>query len=194
MQYIVEENLSNFKFWSGGKDRADMLTTQQLDDIEEALERDYFADREELPTDTEINDLFWFDFEFICGLIGLMYKDDGNVWEHDEWAEHAEEVVKQYCAESGSHCYETYWSQFADGIEFDDINSDDAIKREFDEWVSDNWLDHAHEVLDEQLPYIPEEARDDYACEYWQNCNSDELNVKAFFFWWDKVQDKYKKD
>ncbi len=38
MRYIVEENLHNFKFWSGGKDRADNCSVDELDSIEEFLE------------------------------------------------------------------------------------------------------------------------------------------------------------
>ena len=38
MKYYVEESLSNFKFWSGGKDRAELLNSDQFDSVEELLE------------------------------------------------------------------------------------------------------------------------------------------------------------
>ena len=38
MKYLVEDNLSNFQFWSGGRDRAEMFTSDQLDQIGELLE------------------------------------------------------------------------------------------------------------------------------------------------------------
>lgn len=77
MKYIVEEPLSNFTFWSGGKDRANMLTSAQLDAIEPRLEELFGS----TPTDTQINDLFWFDFETVCSMIGLVYTEDGDIVE-----------------------------------------------------------------------------------------------------------------
>lgn len=35
MKYYVEDSLSNFQFWSGGKDRADLLTSEQFDTVEQ---------------------------------------------------------------------------------------------------------------------------------------------------------------
>lgn len=61
-----ETALRNFGFWSGAKDRADMLTSSQLDAIETELEQIY----PDGMTETELNDLFWFDFDFVCSLIG----------------------------------------------------------------------------------------------------------------------------
>lgn len=67
MIYRVDENLTNFKFWSGGKDRADLLTYDELDELDGRI-CELLGDE---PTDTEINDLFWFDFDSVCSLIGL---------------------------------------------------------------------------------------------------------------------------
>ena len=66
---IVTKNidLKNFTFWSGAKDLADLLTSEELEQIEFCLE-DLFHDK--TPSETEINDLFWFDEDFICELIG----------------------------------------------------------------------------------------------------------------------------
>jgi len=60
-------NLRNFKFWSGAKHLAEALTFEELEQIEFCLE-DLFHDR--TPSETEINDLFWFEEDFICELIG----------------------------------------------------------------------------------------------------------------------------
>lgn len=38
MKYFVEESLSNFKFWSGGQDRAKLLSDEQFDIVEQMLE------------------------------------------------------------------------------------------------------------------------------------------------------------
>lgn len=69
MKYTVEKSLSNFDFWSGGLTNASKLTSHELDEIESILESDLWCER--LPSETDINDLFWFDFDWVCGLIGL---------------------------------------------------------------------------------------------------------------------------
>jgi len=67
MKYTVEEPLRNFSFWQGGKDTAEELTDEQLDQIEEELEAN---PPEDGWTDTAINDLFWFDRDYIYSIVG----------------------------------------------------------------------------------------------------------------------------
>ena len=74
MKIILEESLSNFKFWSGGADSAELLTEQELDVVESVLD-DLYPDG---MTDTEINDLFWFDFETVLDWIGLTEEELDN--------------------------------------------------------------------------------------------------------------------
>ena len=69
MTIKTEQSLRNFEFWSGAKSNAEMMTAEELDSVENALE-DIEPDG---MTDTEINDLFWFDFEYVCELIGFEY-------------------------------------------------------------------------------------------------------------------------
>ena len=66
---IINKNidLKNFEFWSGAKDLADLLTRDELQQIEFNLE-DIFHDK--TPSETDINDLFWFEEDFICEMIG----------------------------------------------------------------------------------------------------------------------------
>lgn len=79
MKYTVEENLYNFKAWSGGKDTLDELWAHDVvDEAEEYIDM-IFADREELPTDTEINDILWFERDEIykyCGIYNAVYNED----------------------------------------------------------------------------------------------------------------------
>lgn len=70
MEWIVEDSLTNFNFWSGAADNAKLLEYSELKELDEALPS-YFEGR--TPTATEINDLFWFDFGTVCSLIGLKY-------------------------------------------------------------------------------------------------------------------------
>ena len=57
MKYYVEESLRDFQFWSGGKDRAELLTDEQFDIVEQMMEEIEPADGW---SDTAINDFFWF--------------------------------------------------------------------------------------------------------------------------------------
>ena len=80
-----ETALRNFEFWSGAKERADMLTSSQLDAIETELEQLY----PDGMTETELNDLFWFDFDFVCSLIGT---SEAAVFGEEEEEEQEEET------------------------------------------------------------------------------------------------------
>lgn len=68
VKYIVEQPLSKFEFWSGARTNAEKLLNEELDRIGDELDEVY-QDGE--LTDTKINDLFWFDFDWACRLIGL---------------------------------------------------------------------------------------------------------------------------
>lgn len=69
MTIKTEQSLNSFEFWSGAKANAEKLTSEEFDTLENVFEELY----PEGMTDTEINDLFWFDFEWVCELIGLTY-------------------------------------------------------------------------------------------------------------------------
>lgn len=67
MKIYKEESLRNFEFWSGAKDNANELTIVQLDEVESILEDLYPEGMDE----TQINDLFWFDFDTIKKWLGI---------------------------------------------------------------------------------------------------------------------------
>lgn len=68
MKVSSEINLRNFDFWSGAKNHS--FTYNELEEIQFQLEEIYTEGMDE----TQINDLFWFEEEFLCELIGLKYK------------------------------------------------------------------------------------------------------------------------
>lgn len=76
MEYIRSESLTNFKFWSGAADRAKQLTYDELEQLDSVLP-DFFGG--ETPTETAINDLFWFEFGSVCELIGLRVDDNDDI-------------------------------------------------------------------------------------------------------------------
>lgn len=66
MKIYEEKALSNFVFWSGAIDRTKYLTISDFNIIENQLEELY----PEGMTETEINDLFWFDENYIAEMLG----------------------------------------------------------------------------------------------------------------------------
>lgn len=82
MVYQVDESLTNFKFWSGAKDNVDLLTYDELQQLDDILPP-YFGE-DELPTDTEINDMFWMDFGTVCHALGYAYIDGTIVRDADD--------------------------------------------------------------------------------------------------------------
>ena len=61
MKIITEQPLRDFQFWSGAKDNAKELTYEQCDELESMLD-DMYPDG---LTDTQLNDLMWFEFDTI---------------------------------------------------------------------------------------------------------------------------------
>lgn len=71
MKYICEESLTNFHFWGGAVSRVESLTYRQLEQLDDLLPATMDWDDFNLPTDTAINDLFWFEEDFIAQLLGF---------------------------------------------------------------------------------------------------------------------------
>ena len=73
MKYTTELNLTEFRFWSGAKQHE--FTYNELKELEYHIE-DIF--HEKPPTKTKINDLFWFEEEFLCDCLGLNFDEYEN--------------------------------------------------------------------------------------------------------------------
>ena len=74
MKIYREENLSNFEFWSGAVANAEEFTLEELDRIGEELEAlDCEGNGYE---ETQINDLMWFEPEYLASLIGLEWDSE----------------------------------------------------------------------------------------------------------------------
>lgn len=70
MKIISDISLRNFEFWSGAKDTAEELTDEQFERVEAILE-DMYPDG---ITDTQLNDIFWFDKESVYEWAGVYPK------------------------------------------------------------------------------------------------------------------------
>lgn len=69
MEVSRELNLTTFEFWCGAKDHE--FTYTELKEIEYILD-DLYPDG---MTETQVNDLFWFESEFLCESIGIDYEE-----------------------------------------------------------------------------------------------------------------------
>ncbi len=70
MKIYSELDLTNFEFWSGATEHS--FTYSELKELEYHIEELFFDGASE----TQINDLFWFEENFLCGLIGIDYEND----------------------------------------------------------------------------------------------------------------------
>lgn len=93
MKYIVEKSLSNFDAWSGGKDTKDELTEEQLDQVEDFINELYPDDNP--PTDTDINDILWFERDAIAQHLGFSDWEHLNQEEDDEEEEEEDEEEEE---------------------------------------------------------------------------------------------------
>lgn len=72
----IKKEISNFwelkeNSWSGALDTLkDIENADKEDELMQLLE-DVFADREEVPTETDVNDFLWFEREYIYENVGL---------------------------------------------------------------------------------------------------------------------------
>lgn len=74
MKVYKDISLSDFEFWSGAISRAEEYTSGELDQIGKYLEYNYPDGMSE----TEINDLFWFDEEFVASILGYKYNTEAG--------------------------------------------------------------------------------------------------------------------
>ena len=80
MKVYSEMSLTSFEFWGGAKEREKILTYEELEQVEYVLEEIY----EEIE-DVTINDLFWFDFGWVCECIGIKYnKEEDRIIREEE--------------------------------------------------------------------------------------------------------------
>ena len=81
MIYKVEEDLKHFRFWGQAQTVAQEFTDEQLDQLENIL-----ADMgwDDYPTDTQINDLFAYDSDYLKGLLGWKKLSSGEYINPDD--------------------------------------------------------------------------------------------------------------
>lgn len=66
MTIISEESLARHQFWSGAATNASMLKYSELELLDSMLTDLYPEGIDE----TTLNDIMWFDFDWVCELLG----------------------------------------------------------------------------------------------------------------------------
>lgn len=79
MQILLDVSLRNFNFCKGARERANYLTLEELDTIENILEGLYMGDP--VP-ECEIDNLFWFEEDTIAEWLG--YSSFDEIIERDD--------------------------------------------------------------------------------------------------------------
>lgn len=74
-----EVALSEFEFWAGAVDTVEVLTHEDLATIEDIFSELFY---ERIPTETEVNDIFWFERDMIAEWLG--YDDYEDLLESRE--------------------------------------------------------------------------------------------------------------
>ena len=64
MKIYYETDIKDFEFWEGGECVADVFSEDDLEEIQDRLEELY----PDGMSDTELNDLFWHDEDFVAEL------------------------------------------------------------------------------------------------------------------------------
>ena len=142
-----EISLSNFEFWSGAVDTAKQLNYDDFNTIEDSIVELYPDGCDE----TTINDIFWFEEDWIAQMLGyndwedLQKKRDPEYVDPDERRENIKDKV----------C-EIIEGKVADYTDYD-----------LEDWLDDNWdEDSDDEVAVHELA--------DYIIESYQNDDEDD--------------------
>ena len=78
MKIFYETNLMSFDFWSGARDFADKLTAEQFETIEQELK----AQHPDGMDQTKLNNLFWFEQDYLKKMLGVAWPVLVNVETH----------------------------------------------------------------------------------------------------------------
>ena len=105
MTYTVETSLADFPAWSGAVHTLDVLIEKDLCDTVETCLVDVLG---EYPTDTEINDMLWFETDAIaewCGFSSWEALENGEEEEEETAEEEAvENNFSRWCANQSRDC------------------------------------------------------------------------------------------
>lgn len=154
MKIISETEIKNFEFWSGGRDRAlEIKSDEDWKTIEYMLEELY----PEGITDTQLNDIFWFDFDTLAEWLG--YESEchyfyGAAKDEDEMFD----VIKESFPNANDEAV-TEWTE----TEWDKSDREEICLKEFEEWYysryarsTEWWIDMVFEKAEGTIAHMKE--------------------------------------
>ena len=153
MKVISEIDLSQFDFWSGGATNAAELTNEQLDQVGYILE-DIYPDG---MTDTQINDLFWFDFDTVKEWVGLTIDKDKI---EDVMNEYGDEIVLDNGTRVELSVYEARNGDLTLCGDFTYTDADGEEESETVEVEIDKDADSAEDAFYEAVEELKEEVKE----------------------------------
>jgi hypothetical protein len=155
-----------------------MLTYDELQQLDDVLSEYFNTADGQLPTQTEINDLFWFEFATVCEAIGLKYDADKDEIIRDGDDDSDESRKKRSEANGNDKVgkqnftyaeLEDAWNKLNDRIQRDPFDKDNPPsggydirngyfcgERDWNEWHIDFTLDAVKKALEEVAEPIRE--------------------------------------
>ena len=148
MKIYSEISIANFEAWSGGKDTLDRIISEDKCDELEAILEELYPDG---MTDTQLNDLLWFEPETVFNWVGI--RTESEIREELKEAREKLEELKE---------------EFEDAMidEVEEINSNREIAgmnelddEEMEKLRSKVWKDYADDAaeLEEKISELEEE-------------------------------------
>ncbi len=148
MKIVSEISIANFEAWSGGKDTLDRIIAEDKCDQLEAILEDLYPDG---MTDTQLNDLLWFEPETVFEWVGIRTESE---------IRSELEATREKLAELKE--------EFEDAVidEAEEINSNREIagmneldNEEMEKLRSKLWKDYAEDAteLEEEISKLEEE-------------------------------------
>lgn len=96
MKIIIETSLENFEFWSGAKDTAEIIDKHGLWSTVESILEDLYPNG---MSDTELNDIFWFESEWLFETLGINPYGEEEEEEEEEGDEYEFlEFCEKFCS------------------------------------------------------------------------------------------------
>lgn len=92
MKITKEISFSQFEPWSGAVDTYNLIAEAGKGDAFESLVEDLYPDG---LSDTELNDLLWFDSDWLLDSLGITEEDDDEDEEDEEEEEEEEDTTEE---------------------------------------------------------------------------------------------------
>ena len=204
MKIISDISLKDFGFWSGAKDTAEQLTDEQFDQVEGVLE-DLYPDG---VTDTELNDIFWFESDKVYEWAGCFPKffkltaTCGRIkYVRAEYSDDVDEVEGSYCDSEEVEEDECEDIENVSDVELNDFSDTHyfLIKSRFTKHeliihcLGDEAADDLKEAFFmceiEEIAEVPAEGIDGE--EDWEDYENDSVTIDEFAYDEDEMLDSY---